>query len=116
MTSQEQVQVQEMKARVQQKYHWLTVSEIETAYNIAVVDYIMYSYPSVNGRPTPDTLSYDFITLNRIEVRMLDIISRAGGLNAVAYKENGIDIKYGSSYVDHNWIASLGCPKVGVPR
>jgi hypothetical protein len=47
---------------------------------------------------------------------MLDIISRAGGINAVAYKENGIDIKYGASYVDPNWVASLGLPKVGVPR
>ena len=76
----------------------------------------MYSYPSANGRPTPDTLYYDFITVNRIKVRMLDILSRAGGINAVAYKENGIDIKYGASYIDPNLGMRLGLPKAGVPR
>ena len=116
MTSQEQARVQEAKAQIQQKYPWLQSGEIDEAYEIALVDFIMYSYPSANGRPTEETLVYDFITVNRIKVRMMDILSRAGGINAVAYKENGIDIKYGASYVDPNWIASLGLPKVGVPR
>jgi hypothetical protein len=116
MTSQEQARVQEAKAQIQQKYPWLQSGEIEEAYEIALVDYIRFLYPSANGRPTPETLEYDFMTVNRIKVRMLDILSRAGGINAVAYKENGIDIKYGSSYVDPNWVASLGLPKVGVPK
>lgn len=116
MTSQEQARVQETKAQIQQKYQWLQSGEIDEAYEIALVDFIMYSYPSANGRPTAETLVYDFITVNRIKVRMLDILSRAGGINAVAYKENGIDIKYGASYVDPNWVVSLGCPKVGVPK
>ncbi len=116
MTSQEQALVQRAKSQIQEKYPWLQQDEIEEAYEIALVDFIMYSYPSANGRPSAETLSYDFITVNRIKVRMLDIISRAGGINAVAYKENGIDIKYGASYVDPNWVASLGLPKVGVPK
>lgn len=116
MTSQEQARVQEAKAQIQQKHPWLQSGEIEEAYEIALVDYIRFLYPSANGRPTPETLEYDFMAVNRIKVRMLDILSRAGGINAVAYKENGIDIKYGASYVDPNWVISLGCPKVGVPR
>ena len=40
------------------------------------------------------------------------------GLNAKtsAYKENGIDIKYGASYIDPNLVMRLGLPKAGVPR
>lgn len=116
MTSQEQARVQQAKLQVMQKYPWLQSAEIDEAYEIALVDFIMFSYPSANGRPTEQTLSYDFITVNRIKVRMIDILSRAGGINASAYKENGLDIKYGASYVDPNWIVSLGCPKAGVPK
>lgn len=116
MTSQEQARVQEAKAKVQQSYPWLQSGEIDEAYEIALWDYIVYRYPSENGRPTEQTLTYDYFTVNRIKVRMIDILSRAGGINATAYKENGIDIKYGASYIDPNWIMSLGLPKAGVPR
>ena len=116
MTSQEQMRVQQAKANLQQRYAWLTNGEIDEAYEIALWDFIVHRYPSENGRPNEDTLVYDSFTVNRIKVRMIDILSRAGGINAVAYKENGIDIKYGASYIDPNWIASLGLPKVGVPR
>ena len=116
MTSQEQARVQEAKANLQQRYPWLTNGEIDEAYEIALWDFIVHRYPSENGRPNEETLVYDPFTVNRIKVRMIDILSRAGGINAVAYKENGIDIKYGASYVDPNWIASLGLPRVGVPR
>lgn len=116
MTSQEQARVQEAKANLQQRYPWLMNGEIDEAYEIALWDFIVHRYPSENGRPNEETLVYDPFTVNRIKVRMIDILSRAGGINAVAYKENGIDIKYGASYVDPNWIASLGLPRVGVPR
>lgn len=116
MTNQEQLQVEGMKQQVRQKYPWLQSEEIDEAYEIALVDFIMYSYPSASNRPTVETLPFDFITINRIKVRMIDIISRAGGINAIAYKENGIDIKYGASYVDANWVISLGLPKAGVPQ
>lgn len=116
MTSQEQIRIQEAKAKVQQRFPWLEGDEVEEAYEIALWDYIVHRYPSENGRPNEQTLNYDYFAVNRIKVRMLDILSRAGGINAVAYKENGIDIKYGASYIDPNWIASLGLPRVGVPR
>ena len=112
MTSQEQARVQEAKARVQQSYQWLQSGEIDEAYDMAVADFIMYSYPSANGRPTAEKLEYDFL----LKDRMRDIISRAGGINASAYKENGIDIKYGASYIDPNLVMRLGLPKAGVPR
>ena len=116
MTSQEQARVQEAKARVQQSYPWLQSGEIDWAYNIALWDFIVFRYPSENGRPTEQTLVYDYFTVNRIETRMIDILSRSGGINVTAYKENGLDKKYGARYGDPNWIASLGLPKAGVPR
>lgn len=116
MTSQEQARVQEAKANLQQRYPWLTNGEVDEAYEIALWDFIVHRYPSENGRPNEETLVYDYFAVNRIKVRMIDILSRAGGINATAYKENGIDIKYGASYIDPNWIASLGLPKVGVLR
>lgn len=115
MTSQEQARVQAAKARVHESYPWLQNSEVDEAYEIALWDFIAHRYPSENGRPSEETLVYDYFAVNRIKVRMIDILSRAGGINATAYKENGIDIKYGASYVDPNWVASLGLPKVGVP-
>lgn len=115
MTSQEQLRIQEAKARVLENYPWLQSSEVDEAYDIALHDFIAYRYPSENGRPTADTLTYDYFTLDRIKVRMRDILSRAGGLNVTSYKENNLSITYAASYVDPNWIASLGLPKVGVP-
>lgn len=105
-----------MKARVQTSYPWLQSSEIDEAFEIAVWDYIANVYPSENGRPNEETLTYDCFAVNRIKARMIDILSRAGGINATAYKENGVEVKYGASYVDPNWVASLGSPKVGVPQ
>lgn len=115
MTSQEQARIQEAKAKILGSYPWLQSSEVDEAYDIALHDYIAHRYPSENGRPTAETLTYDYFTVDRIKVRMRDILSRAGGLNVTAYKENNLDIKYGASYIDANWIASLGLPKVGVP-
>ena len=116
MTIQEQARVQEAKARVQQSYPWLQSGEIDEAYDMAVADFIMYSYPSANGRPTAETLAYDLLTVQWLKDRMRDIISRAGGINASAYNENGVNIKYGASYIDPNLVMRLGLPKAGVPR
>lgn len=116
MTSQEQARIQEAKAKIKGNYPWLQSREIDEAYDIALWDFIAHRYPSENNRPTEETLVYDSFAVNRIKVRMIDILSRAGGLNVTAYKENNLDIKYGASYVDPNWVASLGLPKAGVPR
>lgn len=116
MTCCNQSKTEEIKLTVQSLYPWLTGEDIELAYNRAVADYIGYLYPSANGRPTPETLSYDFFCVQWLQDRMLDIVSRAGGSNVSAYKENGIDIKYGASYIDPNLVMRLGLPKAGVPR
>lgn len=102
--------------KIQSTYPWLTNGEVDEAYEIALWDFIVHRYPSENNRPSEETLSYDNFAVNRIKVRMIDILSRAGGINVTAYKENGIDIKYGASYIDPNWIASLGLPKAGIPQ
>lgn len=116
MNCNEQKRIKDAKINIKLLYPWLAQNEIEYAYNTAVADFIMYSYPSENGRPTKETLNYDFLTIQWIFDRMVDIFSRAGGINASAYKENGIDIKYGASYIDPNLVMRLGLPKAGVPR
>lgn len=116
MNCNERERIKEAKINIKLLYPWLTQQEIEFAYNKSVADFIIYSYPSKNGRPTVETLTYDGLTVQWIFDRMLDIFSRAGGTSASAYRENGIDIKYGSSYIDPKLVMRLGLPKAGVPK
>jgi hypothetical protein len=46
---------------------------------------------------------------------MIDILGRAGGLSVDAYRENGLNLSYGASYIDPNLVSQI-IPRAGVPR
>lgn len=114
MTKQEKNAVQEIKDNIARQWNYLGEEEIDTCYNYALADYINIKYRISSAKPTPENLTYDFTTLNWLSVRMRDILSRAGGLNASSYRENGLNITYGASYIDPQLVAMI-LPKAGLP-
>ena len=108
-------QAEQIKLRVKQQYNYLSLSEIETCYDLALSDFVRLTYPSSNNRPSLDKLDIDFYTSQWIYARMLDILGRAGGTNVTAYKENGISFTYASSYIDPSLVAQI-MPKASVPK
>ena len=46
---------------------------------------------------------------------MVDILGRAGGISLTSYKENGLSLNYGGSYIDPELRAEI-MPKASVPR
>lgn len=107
--------IEQAKERIHNKYEYLTDEDLDTCYNTAVKDYLLRKYPSDNNRPTIDKLEDDFIVAQWIYDRMEDILSRAGGTNLTAYKENGVSFTWASSYIDSNLVAQL-MPKGSVPK
>ena len=97
------------------QYDWLSDEEIENCYNMALSDYLAIKYPSENSRPTVDKLVFNFFNSQWLYKRMVDILERAGGISLTAYKENGLNLTYGGSYIDPQLVAQL-MPKAGVPR
>lgn len=74
-----------------------------------------YLYPFPSDRPAVDKIVYDFYMLQWIYERMEDLLSRAGGTNVTAYKENGMSWTYASSGIDTALIAKI-VPHGSVPK
>lgn len=115
MTVDEQAAVTKIKGSIAFQWNWLTDDEIEDCYKYALTDYLSIRYPSQNNRPTEETMTYDTVCLQWISKRMRDILGRAGGLSASSYRENGINISYGASYIDPQLVALI-TPRAGIPR
>ena len=108
-------QSEQIKSSLQQKYDYINAEDIEMCFNMALHDFVRLSYPSANNRPKIENINLDFLTSQWIIARMEDILSRAGGMNVTAYKENGISFTYASSNIDP-FLASQIMPKGRVPR
>lgn len=115
MNCEQNQQAMEIKTNIRKTYSWLAIEDIDKCYDMALSDYLSIKYPSENSRPTPNKMKFDFINSQWIYKRMLDILGRAGGLSAVAYKENNLSWSYGASFIDPQLVAEL-MPKAGVPR
>lgn len=107
-------QVLQIKTNIKQTYS-LTDDDVEKCYNIALSDYLALKYPSANNRPSVDKVVFDFCNTQWIYKRMVDILERSGGISLTSYKENGLSLTYGGSYIDPQLVAEI-MPKAGVPR
>ena len=105
--------VSSIKTQIKQKYN-LSDEEVDIAYSMALSDYLLIKYPSDNNRPTPNRLSYDFVTTQWLYKRMMDILERAG-LNLKGYSENGLSFTYADGNIDPVLVAEI-MPRAGVPR
>ena len=112
--SQNQMVIQ-VKANIRQTYSWLTDDEIDKCYDMALSDYLAIKYPSANSRPAVEKVNYDFFTSQWLYKRMIDILGRAGGISVTAYRENGLSLSYGASFIDPQLVAQI-MPKAGIPR
>lgn len=107
-------QKDQIKSNIKQTYSWLSDEILETTYNMALNDYLAIKYPSLNNRPLIENINSSNVEFYWVEIRMRDILSRAG-ISLSSYKENNLNLTYGSSYIDKN-LASLIKPKASVPR
>ena len=105
----------QIKESIKSMRSWLKDEDINRSFDFALSDYLILKYPSANKRPTVETFEYDFINAQWIQKRIIDILDRAGGLSVSAYKENGLNLTYGASYIDPELRKEL-MPKAGVPR
>ena len=104
-----------VKQNLKREYSYLDEKDIERIYNMALSDYVMLRYPSGNKRPNVDNIEFDFYNAQWIYKRMVDILGRAGGISLTSYKENGLSLNYGGSYIDPELRAEI-MPKASVPR
>ena len=98
-----------------QKYPSLKQNQLDEAFEMATADYLFKLYPSMNNRPTFDTLIYDDLTLNRIYKRMDYLVGSSGfPIGVTQYSENGVsftlDANTLSNYLD------IGLPRAGIPK
>lgn len=101
--------------KIKAVYPWIEEEQLGVCYDMALSDYLNIRYPSSSSRP-------DFVQFNAddhvgwwIYKRMIDILGRAGGLNLTAYRENGVNLTYGGSYIDPQLVAMV-MPRAGVPK
>lgn len=106
--------ISQIKTDFKQKYSEKTYEEIGKCFDRAVMDFIYLKYPSENGRPMPNQLEFDFLTVNWITARMEDVFAR-DVLNVSSYSENGLSIKFDASYIEPSLVGMI-LPKAGVPR
>lgn len=110
-----------MKDRIEQikaiikSTHEISDEEIDTCYNWALSDYVLYKYRSDNDRPSIEEIKIDFYIANWLHRRMEDIIERWGLYGLKSYKENGISFTFASSYIDPNLVSQI-MPRGSVPR
>ena len=104
-----------IKLRVKQQYDYLSDDDVQSMYLMAISDYVMIRYPSENNRPKIEDVVIDFFVEQWIYKRIIDILSRAGGLNVIAYKENDLSIQYASGNIDPELVKQI-MPKASVPR
>lgn len=115
MTSQEQSQIQEIKCRLRNKYPSLNDFDCDNAYKIALADYIVKKYPSINQRPTPENIKYDFIVIECLYKRMDYLVGRAGiPIGVKQYSENNLSFTFDSSMLNDYF--DIGLPMAGVPQ
>lgn len=107
--------VERIKINIRQEFDWLSDDEIQKTYDMALGDYLLIKYPSDNNRPSVNDVVLDFVTTQWLYKRMVDILGRAGGLNAVSYRENGLSWTYAGSNIDPA-LATEIMPKASVPR
>lgn len=107
--------VEQIKTNIKIEYEWLSDEDVQKTYDMALSDYLLIKYPSDNNRPSVDNVVLDFVTTQWLYKRMVDILSRGGGLNVTSYKENGLSWTYAGSNIDPVLVASL-MPKASVPR
>lgn len=107
--------INQVKENIQTTYSWLSEEEIDLCYNMALSDYIAIRYPSSNGRPKVEDVKFDFFNSQWIYKRMIDILSRAGGISLSAYRENNLNLTYGGSFIDPQLVAEI-MPRAGVPK
>lgn len=107
--------VTQIKERIIETYSWLSDEEIDKCYDMALSDYLAIKYPSQNGRPSVEDLKFDFFNTQWLYKRMIDIVERAGGISLSAYKENGLNLTYGGSYIEPQLVSQI-MPKAGVPK
>lgn len=103
------------KWKVKQKYKWLTEQELTQCFDLALHDYLTLRYPSQNNRPKVEDFEYDYSNSQWIYARMLDILSRAGGLSVEAYRENNLNFTYGADYMSPQLKLQI-MPKASVPK
>ena len=108
-------QIMLVKQNLKREYSYLDEKDVERIYNMALSDYVMLRYPSGNNRPNVDNVGFDFYNAQWIYKRMVDILGRAGGISLTSYKENGLSLNYGGSYIDPELRAEI-MPKASVPR
>ena len=107
--------ISQIKTNIEQKYFDKSRDEISDCFDRAVMDYLLIRYPSVNGRPTLETLDFDFVTVNWIMARMQDIFERGVNFNVSSYSENGLSIKFDGSYIEPTLVRMI-LPKAGIPQ
>lgn len=113
--SNHKVQSGQVKLIIKDRYSYLQDEEIDAMYDIALGDYLRYKFPSVNSKYIVDSFELDFISSQWLVSRIIDILGRAGGLSVEAYKENGLSLSYGASYIDPNLVMQI-MPQAGIPR
>ena len=103
----------ELKYQIKQKYN-LEDEDVDTTFNMALGDYLLIKYPSDNNRPKVSEVALDFVALQWLYKRMIDILERAG-LSLKGYSENGLSFTYADGNIDPVLVAEI-MPKAGVPR
>lgn len=105
---------EQVKTAIQAK-HNLTDEEVQSCFDWALTDYVLYRYPSTNNRPPIEKLEIDFYIAQWIAKRMDDIISRFGFVGLSSYRENGVSFTWSSSYIDPVLTAQI-MPTGSVPK
>ena len=99
---------------IKHTYSWLDDETLDITYQMALNNFLMLKYPTQSSRPKIENLKLDFVDYGWIEARMRDILSRAG-ISLSSYKENNLNLTYGSSFIDPN-LASMIKPMASVPK
>lgn len=119
MTQENRIAIENLKSKNIKKYGDIYGEDvyniIDDCFDSALFNYMAIKYPSESNRPCIDDICFDFTVCNWINARIKDILDRCGSMSATTYKENGISISYGSSYIDPMLVAML-TPKASVPR
>ena len=104
---------QQINARIQRKYNWLSREEIEHCYNTAFKDVVLTRYSSVNDINVEKIISNPFY-MQVVSDRMEEILETVGGSNLKMYKENGITWDFGEVGFSSALVRIM--PKASVPK
>ena len=115
MTIDEQLRINSIKCQLKKKYPSLNDVDCERAFDLAVADYLIKKYPSENNRPTPETLLYDFVTVQCL-YKILAYLSGASGIpvGVKEYSENSLKFVFDTSVLANYF--DFGLPKAAIPK